>query len=233
MLTTCASPALFPSFVTQCSVRFDQSAATAQQFPELALPPSMATAVTKRKNEFLAGRWCAQRALRCCAPELAGSAIEIGRHRQPLWPPGIVGSITHTRDFASVAVARTIHARGIGLDAEVIIGRDVALRIARDIAAEDELSTLTAAGDMRPELALTVVFSAKEALFKALYPQVGRYFDFNDVRFAGVDLDRRAFQLRLASDLTTEWKAGALFDGMYEVSGAARHGLVCTAIVVP
>jgi enterobactin synthetase component D len=196
------------------------------------VPPSLERAVDKRKNEFLAGRWCSREALRRCAPELAHCPIGIGTHSAPLWPVGIVGAITHTHGFASVAVARSAEARGIGLDAEVLIVNGIAMRIAHSIATKDELSAVMSAGDIGPELALTIVFSAKETLFKALYPHVGRYFDFSVARLEHIDPRDGCFQVRLLSDLTSEWIAGSVFDGNYEVKGGGFKDLVCTAMIL-
>lgn len=232
MPSVCSNPPLFPAFVAQSSMVFEESALPHEQFPDLLLPTSLETAVNKRKNEFLAGRWCSRAALRRCAPELAHCPIDIGPHRAPLWPVGIVGAITHTDGFASVAVARTTEARGIGIDAEVVINNVVAMRIAHYIATEDELSAAMSAGGIGPGLALTIVFSAKETLFKALYPHVGRYFDFSAARLERIDPGDGCFQVRLLSDLTSEWTAGSVFDGNYEVNSRGLKDLVCTAMVV-
>jgi enterobactin synthetase component D len=53
---------------------------------------------------------------------------------------------------------------------------------------------------------LTLVFSAKESLFKALYPRVGRYFDFLDARWLTMTEQTLTFELKSA--LTPELSAG-------------------------
>jgi enterobactin synthetase component D len=218
------NPPLFPAFVAQHTIAFDESASPAEQFPDLALPESLRNAVDKRKNEFLAGRFCAREALRQVAPELADVPIPVGAQRAPVWPDGIVGAITHARGFASVAIARSADARGIGLDAEIEIAVDVAPTIADTITAKDELDAAIEATGLPYNVALTVIFSAKETLFKALYPSVGRYFDFLEAR---IDPKGGVFQSRLLSDLTSEWTAGSLFQGRY-----LTNGLIVTAMVV-
>src|SRR5258708_8108427 len=70
----------------------------------LSLEESLvAKAVPKRRREFTAGRNCARRALAQLGyPDFA---LLAGSHGQPLWPPGIAGSITHCDDYCAVAVA--------------------------------------------------------------------------------------------------------------------------------
>ncbi|MBF4190154.1 4'-phosphopantetheinyl transferase superfamily protein, partial [Serratia ureilytica] len=58
---------------------------------------------------------------------------------------------------------------------------------------------------------LTLTFSAKESLFKALYPQVRRYFDFLDARMVAVDAQRQTFELALLTTLTPHCCAGRRF----------------------
>jgi enterobactin synthetase component D len=222
------SPPLFPSFVAQHSIVFDPAEPTdfAAQYPGVTLPLSLDRAVRKRQAEFLAGRFCARRALEACAPEHAARTIAIGANREPLWPAGIVGAITHTAGFASVAVARAEAARGIGLDAERIMHDDQAERILEQIAAPAEVAAIARRTGWSHGTSLTAIFSAKETIFKCLYPEVKRYFDFRE---AWVDAfsDGR-FQARLLIELTPALRAGHPLEGRYELS----DGLVCTAIVV-
>ena len=115
-----SSPRVFPSFVAQHSVIFDPGIVDlANELANRQVPAPILGASRKRQVEFLAGRHCAREALRVCAPELAEMPIGSGSHREPIWPPGIVGSITHTAQFASVAVASRSHARAIGIDCEM------------------------------------------------------------------------------------------------------------------
>src|SRR5512134_460449 len=79
--------------------------------------PLVARAVDKRRREFAKGRACARAALArlgCVAgPLLTGS------EREPLWPDGVVGSVTHTDSYCAVAVVRSAACAGLGIDAEL------------------------------------------------------------------------------------------------------------------
>ena len=137
----------------------------------------IARAAAKRVAQFATGRACARRAL----AELAihGFALRVGADREPLWPAGIAGSITHTDGFCAAAVARrTVHA-SLGIDAE---RRDaVHRRLWRQIATPAELAVLEAlAHDDAAQMA-AAVFSAKEAFFKCQFPLTREWLNFSDV----------------------------------------------------
>src|ERR1700720_1454604 len=99
------------------------------------LPQSLRHATQKRQREFLAGRWCAKQALQCLG---AGSThVAIAEDRAPIWPGGVVGSITHTGDFAAAAVAWAADVAALGIDSEQIIDPAMTADIA-DICMVDE-----------------------------------------------------------------------------------------------
>jgi enterobactin synthetase component D len=226
-----ASPPLFPSFVAQHTVLFDVDESTnpSHQFPGVVLPASLANAAPKRQAEFLAGRFCVREALRECAPEHAHSAIAIGPDRAPLWPPGIVGAITHTDGFASVAVARAVHARAIGLDAERIIADDRAECLLESIADRCEVAAIARATGWSIGTALTAVFSAKETVFKCLYAEARRYFDFRDARLDALGPYEGKFHARLLTTIAPSLPAGQVITGRFSVGPR----IVYTAMVLP
>ena len=89
----------------------------------------------------------------------------------------------------------------LGIDVESLIGNDDVDTMGLNIMSSSEIS-LTSAYFERPEFALTLIFSAKESLFKALYPAVGRYFDFLDVRLSSINLDGNSLAFTLRHDLS-------------------------------
>ncbi|MNE68057.1 phosphopantetheinyltransferase component of enterobactin synthase multienzyme complex [compost metagenome] len=64
---------------------------------------------------------------------------------------------------------------------------------------------------------LTLAFSAKESLFKAIYPQVGGYFDFDAARLVEVHWPSGRLVLRVTQDLSTSIRAGMLFEGHFQM----------------
>lgn len=153
----------------------------------LTLPDDLRAAVPKRRSEFLAGRACAALALR-----QAGLAEHVPRKgRAPLWPAGIAGSITHSRDRAIVAIST--HYTGVGLDCEALVAPDRALQLAAAIYSETEERLRPAA--LPFATFFTLVFSAKEALYKALSPRLSRIPDFREVTLTAMDPGRMALVL--------------------------------------
>jgi hypothetical protein len=86
---------------------YDPSMAHDVHCDELRL---MASAVPRRRAEFAAGRACARAALRRLG--INGWPLLVGSKREPLWPAGVVGSITHTDGLVAAAVSRRPHLPG-------------------------------------------------------------------------------------------------------------------------
>lgn len=216
--------ALFPPFVFYESVDVGDDLA---RFEEIALPVELARAVQKRKLEFAAGRHCARLALGRLDPLFRLAPILIGSHRAPVWPAGAIGAITHSAGFAAAAVARATDALGIGLDTERVLTAPALDEVADEVATPDELRALGATGAQRARL-LTTVFSAKESIFKCLFPRVGHYFDFHDVALVEIDDPHQRFTAQLQVALAGLAR-GTLLEGRF----VHAAGLVHTAIVLP
>lgn len=171
------------------------------------LPQALQHTSPKRQRDFLAGRWCAEEALRRLG---AGSThVAMAEDRTPTWPDGVVGSITHSGDFAAAAVAWAADVAGLGIDSEQIISPAAA----RDIAAVcmvDEAALFRAAHGRSFCEFCTFVFSAKEAVFKCLFPLTRKFLEFSDVRITSFDWDREFFEWTTVSQQTG---AGRLSQG--------------------
>ena len=119
--------------------------------------------------------------------------------RAPIWPDGVVGSITHTGDFAAAAVARAADIAGLGIDSEQIIDPAAARDIA-DICMVDEAMLFKAAHGRSFCEFCTFVFSAKEAVFKCLFPLTRKFLEFSDVRITSFDWNRKYFAWTTVSE---------------------------------
>ncbi len=179
-------------------------------------------AVPKRIAEFAAGRACARRAL----AELAidDFALRVGADREPLWPEGITGSITHTEGFCGVVVARTTEAASLGIDAE---RRDaVHRRLWRQIATPQELQWLEALPPARATDMAGVLFSAKEAFFKCQFPLTREWLNFSDL---SVSVEFRTLRIAPVRRLALEASAPPPWTGRC----ALRGGLIVTGFGLP
>jgi len=140
----------------------------------------------------------------------------------PLWPDGVICSITHTDDFASAAVARTSDALAVGIDSEGIMSEARARSVMMAVAWPSEVAHARAAGCTRLE-ALTLVFSAKETLFKCLHPLVGRMFGFHDIRIVAVDAVASAFYARPVGSLSPRFHSGTSLEGRFAFDEQQVH----------
>ena len=158
-------------------------------------------AVPKRRAEFLAGRWAARSALAALGVD-AERAPGRNQDGSPRWPSQVVGSITHGAARALCAVARTSDVRSLGIDAERLMSPAAKDELRARICSDDERAIL-ARGLSAPEHHLvTFAFSAKESLYKCLYPLVGQFMDFSAARV--VAAAGRAQGERLVGELTLE-----------------------------
>lgn len=136
-------------------------------------------AVQARKEEYATGRYCARRALQELGIAKA-SPILAASDRAPIWPPGIVGSISHCEELVTAAVARSPAIRGIGIDVEH--RQAVSDCLESLICRSDEAHEVALLEDAFPGTGLTIVFCAKEAVYKRIYPQYRTVVDFDAVK---------------------------------------------------
>lgn len=135
-----------------------------------------ARAVESRRRDFTAGRVCARRALAQLG--VRGVAVPSAANRAPVWPAGLVGTITHTRGYCAAAVARADEVRSVGMDAER--HRELNAGVRRLIGLPEEWDDIARLPDGVPWP--VVLFSAKETVYKVWHPVVGTWLDFHDAR---------------------------------------------------
>ena len=161
-------------------------------------------AVAKRRAEFLTGRFAARAALAALGVESMPGRNEDG---SPRWPAQISGSITHGAERAFCAVARQSDVRSLGIDVERLMGPETKAEFVARICNDAELDVLVRGLGAPEHHLVSLVFSAKESLYKCLYPLVGRYMDFGAARVVAAaprgDGSRLAGELTLA--LSVDW----------------------------
>ena len=203
-----ASDELLPAtqLVEAC---FDHTRLQPEDFARCAIAP--VPGVAKRQAEHLAGRLCAQTALQ----RLCGQAVAPGRDADgvPAWPAGTTGSISHGAGRAAALVALTRDWRGLGIDLERQLSAERAARLAREILSGEELQRAEGLTPQAFAQRVTLTFSLKESLFKALFPLVRRRFYFHDAEL--LDVVGRQARLRLLIDLHRDWPAGSELSGHF------------------
>ena len=206
------------------STAFQSEGLQPDDFIRCAIPPVSGAA--KRQCEYLAGRLCAREALHSLTgqPDIP----IIGVDRAPCWPDGVAGSITHSHGQAAALVGYTAHWRSLGVDLERVLRPERSQRLLGEILTPGERERLNRLDPTLHPWLVSLTFSAKESLFKALYPLTGVRFYFQDAELLSWT---REGQLRmgLLRDLNDEWQAGATVDGQFGTLGDQ----VLTMVAVP
>jgi 4'-phosphopantetheinyl transferase EntD len=213
---------LLPPSVISVETREDRL--DVELFPEEEL--ALGRPVEKRRREFTTGRACAREALARLG--IPSTAVGSGPHGEPLWPSGVVGSITHCEGYRACAVASARAVLTIGIDAE----RDARLSdgVWAEVAHGSERDLRGATAPVRPGPHLdAVLFSAKEAVYKAWFPLAGRRLGFHDVEVS-LDLGNAEFSAKLLVPGPVVNRANlSEFRGRW----ALEEGVVCTAVILP
>jgi len=176
-----------------------------------------------RRNEFTLGRQCGRRALGGLG--VAAQPILPGPSRQPVWPDGVVGSITHCARWCAAAVACSGSIASLGIDIE----EHSALPdgVLESIAAGEELEWVE-----RAESGVAwdrLLFSAKESVYKVLFPLTGRWLGFDGARIR-IGPEEGSFQAELCDGpLRVGDRTMSVLSGRFGVSS----DLLATAIWVP
>ena len=180
-------------------------------------------AVGKRRREFAVGRSLAHRALGSLGSDVG--PIGVGPKREPVWPEGVVGSITHCDGYAASAVASIHQVRSLGIDAEP--AEPLPADVVELIASPRELERLAG---WEPE-ALRLLFSAKESIYKAWFPISQRWLGFEDCDLTltpdhatGGSFVGRIGRAAIDDDADVD-----VFNGRYDTS----NGVILTAVEVP
>lgn len=173
-------------------------------------------AIHKRQTEFASGRLCAKDALK--GLEINDFPILMDEKRAPVWPGGVSGSITHTRDICVAVAAKVKEGQSLGIDVEE--GGRLSENLWEHSFVEEEIEWLRALGGGEDPIKwATMMFAAKEAFYKAQYPLTKAWVGFRDVKLEFIDDEQGAFYVELLIDLHEAWKKGVVFKGRYVFCG--------------
>jgi 4'-phosphopantetheinyl transferase EntD len=195
-------------------------------------------AVAKRRREFTTGRVCARRALARLGIE-PGPLLP-GPKREPLWPAGVVGSITHTDGYRAAAVAWARQLVSVGIDAEPNGPTPEGVLERVSLPSEREWISRVAAGAAEVSWD-RLLFCAKESVYKAWFPLAQAWLGFEDAEItltgdqpapAGAGAGQRTgtFSARLLVEgpLLPDGRRLSTLRGRFVVG----QGLIVTAVAV-
>lgn len=180
------------------SVRFMRLDGSALPSLNVSTPPALQNAVAKRIGEYRAGRTCARAAIDALKPSANADDLSdhdwpvFGPDRAPIWPQGITGSLTHSDTFVICAIVASTRFHGIGIDLEPVLPDFEMADIADSVSHPDERAL--AANSSWSGSGIAVLFSAKEAVFKALYPTLERFVGFDEVRLTSITSGNLIFE---------------------------------------
>jgi 4'-phosphopantetheinyl transferase EntD len=175
-----------------------------------------------RRHEFASGRSAAR-----CALAGAGHScpvVAISHEGFPVFPEGYVGSIAHKHGRAIAVVAQSV-AGGIGIDLEFDDpGAEADLR--QTVITKLEGPALQDIATAQPDLGSpsTLVLSAKEAVYKAVFPMRRKLFDFQDL-YLDFEIASNVFRA-----VRFPGRRGLQVAGRYAINS---KWIVCIAIAEP
>lgn len=177
------------------------------------------SAVDRRQEEYSTARALARTAM--AELGLPVAPILRGKQREPLWPRGAVGSLTHADVCAAACVARQDAARSVGLDIEV------ADRVGENLHGKLFTDRERAWLAVREPKFAGLLFSAKEAVYKATFPIVGRFIGFHEAELT-VDEARGRISFSYVGDhppnsVMESAECRFLFSGPYVLSLVIIH----------
>ncbi|CVI57337.1 4'-phosphopantetheinyl transferase superfamily protein [Agrobacterium leguminum] len=192
---------------------------TEEAFPLLEAEEAVIRgAIYQRRTEFSVGRHCARQAL----ARLGFREFPIlkGDGGAPVWPPGVVGSITHSTNLCIAVVALKEMIRSVGVDTEIVGA--VTTDLADNVLRPDEPYS-GKIGSMGVDY-LTLIFCIKEAVYKAHFQLEPKFLDFHDVRVRIDPLcNSYIADVMFTSDHQTTFKGRYGIDGMNIIASCWKH----------
>ncbi|WP_216902493.1 4'-phosphopantetheinyl transferase Npt [Nocardia alni] len=186
-------------------------------------------AVEKRRRDFIGARYCARQAL----AQLGEPQVAIGKGERgmPLFPRGVVGSLTHCDGYRAAALAHRLRWRSIGIDAEP--HDELPEGVLDSVSLPAERTWLAGALPATGLHLDRLLFCAKEATYKAWFPLTLRWLGFEDAHISfTIDTDGESgtfhSDLLVPGQTTDGGTPLSSFDGRWQIT----DGLILTAIAV-
>ena len=205
-------PSPFPKYISFCCANLS----TPPVFPLLPEEEKFLKTLssTKRQTEFSQGRSSAHQALAKFKLE-SEPILRNAETREPCWPEAVRGSITHSGEYAAAAVGLADYVSGIGIDLESL-SRVVDFNISRHVCVEKELEWLKTLAPDQANRGLRIIFSAKESIFKCLFPISKTYLYFKDATVT-IDEAKTEFTFTLSKACSGITAAGFQHSGKFSI----------------
>lgn len=153
----------------------------------------------KRKDDFLSGRFIAHYALKKLIPGHTMDKIARSESGRPIFQNSLKGSIAHSDQYACAYITTETDISAVGIDVESLFDQDTYSKMNKVVFTNNELDRIKRSRD--PLLISTIIFSAKESLYKCIHQRYKRFIDFKEVETIGTNQEERSFKLRIDKEI--------------------------------
>ncbi|MDS7944806.1 4'-phosphopantetheinyl transferase superfamily protein [Acinetobacter sp. V110_1] len=182
---------------------------------QLEHPLKIAQACVDRKNEYLCGRVLAQAVLN----HHFGLDQPITSMYEPLpiWPSHVLGSISHSQN--KLIVALSSHAVYLGIDIEYWVTSEFARESAHLVLtlSEFDLWKNKAAKFFDFPRYVSLIFSIKESLYKAVYPTAKQYIDFLEASIVDINFENQKLTLTFLPEIQHRYQLLERYNGGWTI----------------
>jgi len=182
---------------------------------QLEHPLKIAQARVERKNEYLCGRVLAQAVLN----HHFGLDQPITSMHEPLpiWPTHVLGSISHSQN--KLIVALSSHAVYLGIDIEHWVTSEFAQESAHLILTPSEFDLWKSKAVDFFDFAhyVSLIFSVKESLYKAVYPTAKQYIDFLEASVTNIDFENQTLTLTFLPEIQQRYQLLEQYQGGWTI----------------
>ena len=182
---------------------------------QLEHPLKIAQARVERKNEYLCGRVLAQAVLSHHFG-LDQSITSMHEHL-PIWPSHVLGSISHSQNKLIVALSN--NANYLGIDIEHWVTSEFAQESAHLVLTPSEFDLWKSKAAEFFDFAryVSLIFSVKESLYKAVYPTAKQYIDFLEAFIVDINFENQTLTLTFLPEIQQRYQLLEHYDGGWTI----------------
>ncbi|MBJ8505626.1 4'-phosphopantetheinyl transferase superfamily protein [Acinetobacter seifertii] len=182
---------------------------------QLEHPLKIAQARVERKNEYLCGRVLAQAVLNHHFG-LDQSITSMHEHL-PIWPSHVLGSISHSQNKLIVGLSNS--ALYLGIDIEHWVTSEFAQESAHLILTPSEFDLWKGKAAEFFDFAsyVSLIFSVKESLYKAVYPTAKQYIDFLEASIVGINFENQTLTLTFLPEIQQRYELLEQYQGGWTI----------------
>ncbi|WP_447507066.1 4'-phosphopantetheinyl transferase family protein [Acinetobacter oleivorans] len=175
----------------------------------------IAQARVERKNEYLCGRILAQAVLKHHLD--LDQPLTSMREHLPIWPTHVLGSISHSQNKLIVALSN--NAIYLGVDIEHWVTSEFAQESAHLVLTPSEFDLWKTKACEFFDFAryVSLIFSVKESLYKAVYPTAKQYIDFLEASIVDINFENQTLTLTFLPEIQQRYQLLEQYQGGWTI----------------